>query len=278
MNENIKISIIIPCFNNENTIIETLDSVNNQIHKNKEIIIVNDGSTDNSKSIIEKYISNNNKNFILLNQENKGASFSRNYGANKASGKYLMFLDADDLLHETYVSKCVEVLENDKNIDIVYSEISFFEAQTGKWELNDFQITNFLINNCIPICAVFKTETFKATTGFDTNLSFAEDWDLWIQIIKLNNAVFKIPEILFYYRKRFSQDSLTDKMNIDSSCDISRLYIYNKHYDFYKQNNLSLTDLVNSYNISVKYYKKYFSVWYRKLYYNLKTDKFKKLS
>ncbi|WP_310556094.1 glycosyltransferase [Flavobacterium sp.] len=269
MNENIKISIVIPCYNNEKTIIETLDSIENQLHKNIEIIIVNDGSIDNSKVVIENYMAVNN-NCILLNQENKGPSFSRNFGATKASGKYIMFLDADDLVHQTYVNKCIAVLENNSTIDIVYSEIEFFEAQTGKWRLNDFEMPSFLINNCIPICAVFKTELFRSIGGFDTNLSFTEDWDLWIQIIKTNKIVFKIPEILFYYRKRHSKDSLSDNMNVNSISDKSRLYIYNKHYDFYKENNLSLTDFFISYNIAIKYHNKYFDTWYRKLFYNIK--------
>ena len=111
-----KISVVIPCFNNENTIIETIESVLKQSYSSIEMIIVNDGSTDQSEQVICAYIESKKiTNITVINQVNAGPSASRNCGATKATGEYLMFLDADDLLAPTYIDTCISKLKEDKN-------------------------------------------------------------------------------------------------------------------------------------------------------------------
>ena len=128
------VSVIIPLFNCENYIEETLLSVVNQTYKKLEIIVVNDGSDDNSlqkaNSIIDSRI-------IILNQENKGASATRNLGLRYATGKYIQFLDADDLISSEKIEKQVIVLENSDEYSIAYcSTIYFFN---GENHLEKFQ-------------------------------------------------------------------------------------------------------------------------------------------
>lgn len=266
MNNNL-VSIVIPCFNNSDTIIETLESVKLQTYTNFEIIIVNDGSTDNSENVINSFIAENeNINIKLLSQLNAGPSLTRNFGASIAKGAFLMFLDADDLLHKTYVEKAVNVLETENAINIVYANTEFFGAESGLWQLNDFEIVSFLKYNSIPIFALIRNNVFQKLGGFDTNLSFTEDWELWIRIVKDFGGVHKINETLFFYRKRENKSSLSDNMNANNNSDLSRLYIYNKHYNFYLNNGLGLTDLINE-NIALNQFKnKYYNKWYRKLF------------
>lgn len=264
------VSIIIPAFNNESTIIETLESVENQTHKNHEILIVNDGSIDKTVEIVITHIKKKNlKNIILINQENSGPAAARNNGAKKATGDFLVFLDADDKLHPTYLEKALNVF-SDLTVEIVYSNTEFFDAQQGLWELKSYSIQNILTNNCIPIFAMIKKDTFFKVNMFDENLKFNEDWDLWIKIIKENNNVYKIPETLFYYRKRKDSSSLSDNKDNNNSADLARLYIYNKHYTFYIENHLSLTELINNTFELKRYKKKYNSIWYKKIFRQLK--------
>lgn len=96
------ISIIIPVYNVEKYIDRCLSSVINQIYKNIEIIVVNDGSTDNSENICKKY-AEEDKRIVLTNQSNKGLSAARNAGLEAAKGKYVMFVDSDDYVEENYV-------------------------------------------------------------------------------------------------------------------------------------------------------------------------------
>lgn len=263
------VSVIIPCYNNQNTIVETIQSVIKQTHKSIELIIVNDGSIDGSLQKISEFITNQ-ANIKLINQANQGPSASRNNGAEFANGKYLVFLDADDLLHETYVEKCVAYFEKNPKTNIVYSNAEFFEAKTGKWKLPNFKIDKFLVINSIPIFATIRTEHFKDVKGFDTNLHFMEDMELWIRIIKkFGDGVYKIPETLFYYRKSNNKTSLTDNHTVNRISDKSLLYIYNKHYEFYREYNLDIFNILRN----NKYKEKYYSIWYKKMFYIFKTKK-----
>jgi glycosyltransferase involved in cell wall biosynthesis len=265
------VSVVIPCYNNADTIAETLQSVRNQTYNNIEIIVVNDGSTDASDIMINTFKNDTlSLDFQYYKQTNSGPSITRNNGAAAAKGEYIMFLDADDLLHETYIEKAINVLINQPTINIVYSNTEFFGAETGLWNLKNFEISDFLKYNSIPIFALIRNEVFQKVGGFDTNLSFTEDWELWIRIVKQYGGVFKINETLFYYRKRENKSSLSDNMNVNDNSDLSRLYIYNKHYDFYKENGLDLTSLVNT-TYQLQHLKvKYSNIWYRKIFKILK--------
>jgi len=270
MNTTPKISIIIPCFNNETTILETIESINQQEYSSIEMIIVNDGSTDRSSQVISDYINNNNSaNIILIDQVNSGPSKSRNNGADKATGKYLLFLDADDILAPTYISKCVRHLEKDQTLNIVYTKADYFGAKKRAWNLPDFNLQNFLESNCIPISAVIRNEVFQKVGKFDENLNYTEDWELWIRIVKEFGGVYKIPETLFFYRKRFDKSSITDNKKNKNVRDQATLYIYKKHYDFFSKNNYDIETLLKSKDSNQKYKKKYYNVWYRKFFYKI---------
>ena len=264
-----KISVVIPCFNNENTIIETIESVLKQSYSSIEMIIVNDGSTDQSEQVICAYIESKKiTNITVINQVNAGPSASRNCGATKATGEYLMFLDADDLLASTYIDTCISKLKEDKSLNIVYTAGEYFDAKKGKWKLPAFSIPVFLEANCIPISAVMRTEVFKKVGGFDPNLGYTEDWDLWIRIIQAVGGVYKVDEPLFFYRKRPDKSSITD--NSKNLGQQSTIYIYNKNYAFFASNGYDIETLLQSKDSNGKYKKKYYNVWYRKLFYKLR--------
>ena len=268
-----KVSVVIPYFNNDSTIVETINSIVNQTYKNIEIIIIDDGSRDDSFVKLAEIASNNN--IKLLKQSNSGPSIARNLGAHNATGYYLLFIDADDSIDATYIEKCVTEFDNNSNLEIVYSKAKFFDDRNDEWNLPELKLPDFLINNCIFISAVIKRNTFIDLGSFDTNINFTEDWELWIRIVKKHGiqSVFKIQETLFFYRKRREKNSLTDTCDVDDNSEKCRLYIYNKHYDFYKENKLDLVTLVTSKDDNLKYKNKYYNVWYRKLFYNLKKSK-----
>ena len=116
------VSVVIPCYNNADSILETLHSVRNQTYNNIEIIVVNDGSTDASEMMIDTFKNDNlSLDLHYFKQTNYGPSITRNNGAAAAKGEFIIFLDADDLLHETYIEKAINVLINQPAINIVYS-------------------------------------------------------------------------------------------------------------------------------------------------------------
>ena len=268
MKENL-VSIIVPLYNCEKTITETLHSVLNQTYEAIEIILINDGSTDNTEAVVNDFIKNNSK-FRFYNQENKGQTKTRNTGAGYATGKYLLFLDADDKIAPVFIEKCVAILAARPDIKIVYSLSDFFGNKTGRWQLPPFHLKSFLVNNCIPITALIRKDDFNSVNGFDENLTFYEDWELWIKLVETGGKIHQIQEVLFYYYQHNKPLSVTGKaMKNKSILSKNKLTIYNKHYSFYSENGYNFESLLNG---SV-YKEKYYNLWYKKIFYTLKKRK-----
>ncbi|MFQ6752305.1 MAG: glycosyltransferase family 2 protein, partial [Clostridia bacterium] len=123
-----KISVIIPCYNQEKYIKECLNSILNQSFKDFEIIAVDDGSTDNTLNILKSY-ERIHSNIIVLTQRNKSAGAARNYGLSRAQGKYLLFMDSDDFLdHEAFA--ILDNITNTEKADIYFYNFRTFDDQT----------------------------------------------------------------------------------------------------------------------------------------------------
>ncbi len=122
-----KISVIVPVYNSENYLDKCLSSIINQDVEDIEYIIINDGSTDSSASIIEKYIRNDRR-FIFIDQENKGQGASRNIGIRAASGKYILFVDSDDYLNGNVLGTLLKYAE-DNNLDILNALLNHIGAK-----------------------------------------------------------------------------------------------------------------------------------------------------
>ena len=136
----VEISIILPVFNVEKYIEECLDSINNQTFKDFEIICINDGSTDNSLKILKNYQSNN-KRINIISQENKGAASARNIGIKEAQGKYVYFMDSDDILELTALEELYCLAEK-KNLDlIIFKLINFNDGTVEKYETPYYEMT-----------------------------------------------------------------------------------------------------------------------------------------
>ncbi len=123
----VEISVIIPVYNGAEKMADTLDSIYNQTFKNFELILVNDGSTDNIIEIVNNYKKNNSiKNMELITTLNKGVSNARNIGIEKAKGRYIMFLDSDDLFKENMLQEMYNTLnKNDSDVCIAGFEYVF---------------------------------------------------------------------------------------------------------------------------------------------------------
>ena len=178
------VSVMIPYYNCEQYIAETIASVEAQHFPNIEIIIVNDGSHHTSTTFLTQFLQNK-PTIHLATQSNLGAAAARNHAARLANGKYFLFLDADDIILPHYIQKSVEVLENRPDCKLVYPMTEFFDAQQGIWDLPPYNgIKSLLTGNCIPIIAIHLATDFKALHGFDESLTTHEDWDFWIRLLQ----------------------------------------------------------------------------------------------
>ena len=183
-----KFSIIVPTYNREKYIIKCIDSVLDQTYDNFEVIIIDDGSTDNTENLVKKY---QDKRIKYFKNENHGIGYSRNFGINKAKGDYIFFLDSDDYLEENMLE---EVLNNIKNHDILifnYKEIYEVDNHillNGFDEFSDYTLEKHpeLINkiNLGPCNKVFSTKLFKDKENrFPEDIKY-EDFPLIIKLFK----------------------------------------------------------------------------------------------
>ena len=200
-NTPVTFSVVIPCYNQGSFIKEAVDSVLAQTFQDFEIIIVNDGSTDETTNWI---LSNFHvPKTTIIHTENKGVSSARNTAIKAAKGKYILPLDADDKIAPTYLEKALNVLEKNNNINIVYCDAEYFGNKTGKLCLSPYSLKQILNDNCIFVSAVFRKSDWEKAGGYNTNMYISiEDWDFWLSLIKSGANVYKIPETLFFYRKQ----------------------------------------------------------------------------
>lgn len=223
------LSIVIPCYNDHKFILEALESALNQTYNNKEIIIVNDGSNEVTKKILDKII---HPIVIVFHQKNKGLSGARNSGISKASGTYIMLLDSDDKFDSTYAEKSISILEKDSNVGIV---TCWGKRFIGDEILSEFKpiggnIDNFMFSNSSIGTSMLRKSVWKEVGGYDEQMKKGyEDWEFYIRATQ-KHTVHVIQEFLFYYR----QHPVSMRIDAMNHHDLEiKKYIYNKHKDLY---------------------------------------------
>jgi glycosyltransferase involved in cell wall biosynthesis len=201
-----KVSVIIPAYNAMNYLPATMGSVLNQTFDDFEVIVVNDGSSDETEQWVSQIKDPKVK---LISQKNKGLAGARNTGINHAIGEYIAFLDADDLWEPSKLEKQVTALEENPEVGLVYTWVALVDEQgkfTGRIFKNNAEgnVWNKLTERNIVECgsvAMVRRSCFETVGVFDHNLrSFVEDWDMWLRIA--SRYPFKVvKEPLVYYRQ-----------------------------------------------------------------------------
>lgn len=224
------VSIIIPAYNAERYITETIDSVLKQDYPNWELLIVNDGSTDATKSIIDTYALND-KRIVVIHKANSGVSDSRNTGIKQAKGDYFFFLDADDIWNINNVSEKLSYFIAEK-VDAVYSScelinessvpMNSFLKGTPEVKLSDILSSKGNYTTAPSGIAVTKN-VLQTIGGFDVNLSNNADQDFFIRILAANYKIGFITETLWKYR--IHEGNMSKNVRLLEK-DI--LYVFNK--------------------------------------------------
>jgi len=220
-------SVIIPLYNKAPYIEKALQSVLQQTFRNFEIIVVDDGSTDNGAEIVKKVFSTDYltahqlqiplKGFQLISQPNQGVSTARNNGAKQAKENYLAFLDADDEWYPEYLAKMKQLIEQFPDAGLWAS--SYYIVKNGRNRLatvgveKDFSkgIINYCQvyakTLCMPVCtdtAIVPKKVFEEEHGFKPQLKLGEDFDLWVRIVMKHPVAF-LNEPLAYYHQDVEQ-------------------------------------------------------------------------
>ena len=192
------ISVIVPCFNYGNYIADTLESVQRQSYDKWECIVVDDGSTDNSREVVNNFIASDSR-FTYIYQENQGLSAARNSGMKRSTGKYIQYLDSDDCLQPDKLRSQCEFLEKNLEIDIVYGRVTLFTddnlaqirssewSYSGPWKPGISEPglgaqRSLLHFNTIAVNTVLMRGSVIESVGFfDETLKGVEDWDFWLR-------------------------------------------------------------------------------------------------
>jgi glycosyltransferase involved in cell wall biosynthesis len=239
--ENEKISVIIPTYNRGNLIIRSLNSVLNQTYKNLEILIVDDGSTDETEFLINEL--NNNKIKYIKLKENKGASFARNLGITRASGKYITFQDSDDYYHHDKIEKqyynlikkktdfdfCKICLHLNKDQKVVFPTIK--QEKNIILENYEKELCN---GNFISTQSILVKKAYIRKYLFDTKFPRLQDYDLALRMVPKLKVSYTNETLVELFREKDSIGNSPEKydesLNLllkkkyDIKCNIENIY------------------------------------------------------
>lgn len=194
------ISVIIPCYNHAHFLSETVASVLKSDYAAIEIIIVDDGSIDNTREVGEG-LAKAYANVAYYYQDNAGPSVARNHGISKSKGKYLLPLDADDLIAPQYIPAAVDVLAANEGVKVVYADARKFGAVDKLWKLKAYSPRRLAQDNMIYVSAIYRKSDWERVGGYTENkVLVREDWEFWIKLLKAGGDVVKLPFVGFYYR------------------------------------------------------------------------------
>ncbi|MDT0676803.1 glycosyltransferase family 2 protein [Autumnicola musiva] len=225
------ISIIIPVYNKEEFIKETLLSIWNQDFQDWECLLVDDGSSDNSVMVIEEFISDKPrfKLMFIPGKRNKGASTCRNFGLEISSSKYVQFLDADDIISKTKLESQVQIMENDPSVDLVTCK--WGRLNNAEEEIyNDLSVYNNFSNipeflkmltqskGYFPLHAyLLKKETIKRAGLWNENLSLNDDGEFMMRILSFSRKIrfASKPYVLYRYSTGSNASSYNDIVEVE---------------------------------------------------------------
>lgn len=210
-----KVSIIVPCYNQAQFLPETLDSVLAQTYQDWECIVINDGSTDNTETIIKDYCTRD-KRFLYIYQKNQGVVKARNNAIHASQGEFIISVDSDDWIEPDCIETCVKEMVGKNHVKLVYYDAMLFGKKKGVYKLPKYSLSRMLISNCIPVFAMFKKSDYDQTIGYNENMKDGqEDWDFWLSMLENGGEVFKIDKVLYHYRiKDVSRNNSFDEYKL----------------------------------------------------------------
>lgn len=180
------VTVVTPTYNRVDYLPIAINSVLNQTYRNLELILVDDGSTDNTREVVEKY--HQDSRFQYIYQENRGQAAARNVGLGIARGDFIALLDSDDIWDLNKVERQIEAFVQHPDVGVVYGDTRYIDKQGERLDIISRKrysghITGqLLLDNCVGTnTAMFRRECYLKMGGFDVTLQRSEDYDLWLR-------------------------------------------------------------------------------------------------
>jgi glycosyltransferase involved in cell wall biosynthesis len=224
------ISVIVPCYNHGLYVREAVESVKSSAGKYSfEIIIINDGSTD--EYTIKVLNELKEEGYCVVNQKNQGLGATRNNGIRKSKGKYILPLDADNKICAPYMTTAIDILENQPDVKVVYSDYLWFGEKNQRWTDRDYNLQQLMLGNCIDACAVYRKSLWEELSGYDEKMPVMgyEDWDFWLRTSFKGYKFCYLREVGFEYRVLNS--SMINSVSF-RQYGVVLEYMWKKHKDY----------------------------------------------
>ncbi len=241
-----KVSINLCCYNSEKYLRETLDSVVDQTHGDWELVVVNDGSTDSTETIIQGYRREGCP-IVYHYQENRGLAYSRNKALALSGGEYIAFIDHDDIWVKTKLDVQVRTLTAHPEAVLTFGYSDTLLADGTRAPLNRSKITDLPFSSfskkhnrrlllrygCFMAASsvMVRSEQVGLAGGFDPACAYVEDYDLWLRLAG-NYDFWLIPEVLSLWRRHGGQSTVTiNERALTEEIEINRRYLTSEHLD-----------------------------------------------
>lgn len=224
------VSVIIPVYNAAAYVADTVRSVLASHYANIEVVCIDDGSTDNSLAVLQSLAATDSR-IHVMHQANAGVCYARNAAIAASHGKYILPVDADNLLMPQFIGQAVEVLSQHPDVKAVAPTAEFFGERTGRWNLPPFNLKTEAHKNILDTCALYRRADYDKTDGYCAEIIAREDWEFWISMLKTGGRVVRLPEVGLRYR--YVKGSKRDK---DRELKRHVIEVLNhRHPDFFEQ-------------------------------------------
>jgi glycosyltransferase involved in cell wall biosynthesis len=197
-----KLSVVMPCFNHGEFIGEAVASVAAARREDLELIVIDDGSTD--ERTLREMDRLERQGLRVLRQKNGGLASARNAGITAATSEYIVPLDADDRLRTEWIDQGLAILDRQSTVGVVYGDAQCFGTRSYLWRTGPFYAEPLMHANYIHACALFRRSVWEQNGGYDGTMPTQglEDWDFWLGALERGWEFSYLPAIFFEYRQR----------------------------------------------------------------------------
>ncbi len=272
MENTLKVSVIIPTYNRAHLIGRAIESVLNQTFHDFELIVIDDGSIDDTYEVIKEFQKKDNRIIYLKHDKNKGASAARNSGINVSRGEYISFVDSDDEWLPEKLEIETKILDHDKNLIICSTGYKFINEKNGE-TIGTSKIQKKIVSGEIILRAICNT-TINFTVvrkkaieigGFDEKLPSREDWDFWIRITSLGKGYQDSLNLVNNYTMRNDHVSsgISNKLNGTEALLKKHNHLFIEDLVAYSSilRNIAMMNLLNNDIVNaIKYYVEAYKV------------------
>lgn len=224
------VSVIVPVYNMEQYLGETLDSVLASDYPSFEVVVMDDGSKDASLEIAKEYARKDPR-VKVYTQPNAGACAARNHAIALAEGELILPFDADDKMCPNFISDAVKAIVVDDEVKVVCPKAEFFGERKGSWNLAPFSLNLLARKNMIPICSLYYKRDWERVGGYAKEITAREDWAFWIAVLKDGGKVVSLPRLSMYYRVRGGSKRVTDRLQKKKVID----YLNRSYPEFFER-------------------------------------------